>query len=192
MIEYAESREGFVLDATITGKFLDYDSNRWYIEYTLKDHAKTPVPSTAIIDPYLTSTYSIYTEEQIKNYRVNDTIKVAVDSIPVTTNTDSMVVEYKNFKIEDDGEYIELSKTHKKFNTIAVFLNIGAVVCLISGIAFGVKFTKKAKEYIENNQNSSSSGSSTTSSGTPTKKCGYCGYTSSSSGKCPQCGAHLK
>ena len=142
LIKYAEEHPTHIIDAKVVGKFKNIETNRWYLKYTIKPD---DIENNSYLDPYQTSSYAIYTDEQIDKYEVGDKIKVAVNSLPITTETDSMVVEYKDFKLENDVKYSSIKKDYKNFKTMTIVANVFSSLSFASGIAFLVIFILKMK-----------------------------------------------
>lgn len=170
LIEMAMENDDYVRYATITGKYPS-TKNRYYLEYTLHEGPG-----------YEYDTFAIYTKEEVDQFKVGDTIKIAVEDKVVNMFTATIPFDYYNSDITKDAEYMSQSSTR----TILIFIAIGTGVASIALIVLGIKKKKKEQE--------EPLGSSTLAetSSTP-KSCKYCGTRlSSSDSKCPGCGAKIE
>jgi hypothetical protein len=120
----------YLVDGVIISKFQSDTCDKWYVTYYFLDKDGEKV------DGY---TYSIYTWNQVKDMDPGDIIKLAVDSNPITQDTDSINVDYKYTTLEDDGEYAQLLKKRKIMKTAAISLYIVAGALFISSIIKGSK-----------------------------------------------------
>ena len=178
MIQYAENNRdrGYIVEGEVVDKFYNEDAGKYYIVY------KVDVPDSMFdLQGY---TYSVYTLEETSNFRRGESIEIAVDTVPVTSQTDSINVDYKNTTLEDDGEYVitknNLTKARlQKWISVVVF--IGLIVLL-------VYITWKKKKPEESSEKKEEAKVEST-----TYKCAYCGSTySKTRAKCPSCGASLR
>ena len=179
MIDYAKDHEdeGYIVDATVTGKFYHADSERYHIEYRIR------TTYGGYLDGY---TYASYTVEEAANYRINSIIKVAVDSVPITILTDSINMDYENMPLERDGEYLSASKTYKTTNIIRWVLVAIVILMIVILIWYGYKKKELADENEKKEENEKIQESTTT-------QCRYCGSTlDKTDKKCPNCGAGLR
>jgi rubrerythrin len=178
MISYAKQHEddGYIVDAIVAGKYYNTTAEKYYIEYKIAlDNGS-----------YLYGeTYSCYTLQEASKYRINSTIEVAVDSVPITLLTDSVNVDYENMSLEKDGEYVAANKGYKTTNTIKWVL----IVSFIALIAFSVYYAYKKKELADEKENKEKAKEE------PAKGsyCKYCGSSiDPNDRKCPNCGAGLR
>lgn len=183
MISYAEAHrdEGYIVDATVTGKFYNDDAEKYYITYKIR------TDSGLWLKGY---TYSCYTLAQASNFRVNTTIEVAVDSVPITSSTDSITLDYKNMSLENDGEYVNTKNKIKSLRTtIGITVAIGLAI-LAGAILYAYKKKELAEEKEAKEEKEKEEARELNST---TTQCAYCGATySKSEKKCHCCGATLR
>lgn len=131
--EYAKGNENFIQDGYITDAFYNEDAHRWYYTYAI------PYGNGQILEGY---TFSVYTFEEIIKFHINDPIKIAVNSYPVTSLTDSIPMDYKDIPLSNDGEYLE-SVTMRNVSAIVLSVSCGLIVAnILLYVAMAVK-TKK-------------------------------------------------
>ena len=114
---------------------------------------------------------------------------VAVDNYPVTLETDSIPMDFKNFTIDDDEEYqMALTSIRNGKIMLAVGVSVSSVTLLVAIIVF---FTTKKVEKANSNIPSSSNGEDVVINTKQEKNvCAYCGTRlSPNSSNCPNCGA---
>lgn len=174
MIDNAISDTRYQVDATVTGKYYNDYAGKYYITYKIEE---------ANLEG---ETYSTYTLTETGQYRIGTTIKVAVDSIPVNMNTDSIPMHYKGMSIEADGEYSAIKKDISN-NIIGLSISIGVIVLVIFiSITYMYKNSK-----VEDNKTKNESEKTITND--EVSKCNYCGsIVDKKARKCPGCGAGLK
>lgn len=130
---YAKQAKGdssYLVDGIIKSKFQSDTCDKWYVTYYFLDKDGEKV------DGY---TYSIYTWDQVRGLDAGEIIKLAVDSNPITQDTDSINVDYKNTTLEDDGEYVEILKIRNIMKTVAISLYIVAGALLVCSYIKGRK-----------------------------------------------------
>ena len=144
----AEGDDSYFVDGIIVSKFKNEKCDKWYITYYFfdKDNKK--------VDGY---TYSIYTWEQVKDMDNGDIIKLAVDSKPITQDTDSINVDYKNTSLMDDGEYVKIVKSKKNTRNVAIIFICIATTLIGASIFIRVKASKKVLEDDNDSSNTNSS-----------------------------------
>lgn len=135
MIDDAYARQAlgdgsYLVDGVIVSKFQSDSCDKWYVTYYFLDQNDKPVKGY---------TYSIYTWDQVKDKDAGDVIKLAVDSNPITQDTDSINVDYKNTTLKDDGEYAKLLKTRNIMKTAAISLYIVTGALLVVSVIKGKK-----------------------------------------------------
>lgn len=182
VIDYAEANTDYLIDGVIMGKVLNTDCNKYYIRYYFTSYSGKRIENT---------TFSIYTKEQADAFISGATIKLAVDSLPLTLQTDSINVDYKNSKLTDDGEYVKAEKKFKTFTTVSVSIGVVSVIILITGIVVRAKATNRKGEDEYEEQSSTPSTTPTQEFNTQ-KFCCYCGGRINSSIYCPYCGEKQK
>jgi len=129
-------------------------------------------------------TYAVYTITETGNYRVGSTIKVAVDSIPVSYTTDSIPMDYEDMPLENDGEYV---KSKKAMTSNLIWM----IICILIGMGILVltfRYMYKHSKVEEKKETPTVEEKEST-----TSTCAYCGGTfEKSKTKCPNCGANLR
>lgn len=190
MIKVAEKTPGYIIEGTIISTYGNENSDKWYVTYYFKTESGNRVEGY---------TFSIYTFEQASQFMPDDKILLAVDRLPLSSETDSINVDYKNTKLSDDGEYQAFSKRSKIFNII------GAVSICIGIAMFAISIVLRAKAPKQELAEEPKAGSlpplptsSTTQSSQPQSQtqtasmvtCAYCGsHIKSDKSSCPKCGA---
>lgn len=182
MITYAESHPEYLRTGYVTDHFYNENCEKWYFTYKIEqdDHPGY------WLEGY---TYSCYTREEIKNFKINSSIEIAVNSSYVTSKTDSIPLDYKNMPLTKDGEYAQYLKI--KHISIGVLVVTG-VLCIVF-IGLEIHIVTKAKQL----SSSTSSTNKSTEQANLTKnsrKCAYCGQVVNNKyiEKCPYCGAKLE
>ncbi len=181
MIEYAELHNEYLVNGEVTDRFYNEDCDRWYVTYKI-NYQENGVDKT--LNGY---TFSVYTSEAIRSIRVGDSMQLAVNSNPITSNTDSINVDYKNIPLTDDGEYIKCINGKKISITIISIASVVVAGCIAGAILIVIKSKQKqqakvaeekAKELAEEKRLN--------------RRCPYCsGKLSPDDKKCPNCGASL-
>ena len=148
--------------------------DKWYILYEFTaDDGDT-------VDGY---TFSIYTWEQVKEFQRGGKILLAVESLETDRNSDSVNIDFKDFELEDDGEYVYA----KKMKTIAIVvysLFIAGFVALLVAtiITFKKQLQEKEAEEAEKKEREAEENS--------IKHCAYCGSVINETREtCAKCGA---
>jgi len=185
IVSYAKQNPENIVEATITGVYMNTEADKWYIEYNL-------IEDDSLFSReglYIRTTYSMYSDEEIVKYRAGNKISVAVDRMPITVNTDSMSMDFLNYTIEDDGEYQQLIKQRMTYKIIASAILIGSGVLVVLGIVFAVKSSKQTEEDKESDTQLNSEASNS-------KKANYCPYCGCKAEegrkKCEHCGANIR
>lgn len=179
MIERAEENPEYKKTATITDIFYNRDCEKWYITYSIP---YTVEINSLNVDKELSGyTYSIYTREQAREFEIGDTVEVACSSKVITENTDSITMDYKNFPLSADGEYIQTMNS-KKIYIVVLCITSLLVVCGIAYIIVEIKksirksTTKLSPEDLLEDEGNN--------------QCKYCGtILVKGKTKCPNCGA---
>lgn len=168
-----------IVEGTITSTPLNFKCGKYYFTYEFT-HPRFPAHTCS---GYI---YSVFTKEEIEEYRVGDTIDIVVEFTD-NLDADSVPVVFKDFSLEDDGEYVVV-KGWSTATTIAVIVLMGTfVLCFVMIIVNNAKARKLERESGGSRLGDSKSSSSKTAQ---LRKCVYCG-TMIPSGKssCPNCGA---
>ena len=118
-------------------------------------------------------------------FRIDDTIKCAVDSDTITLRTDSVNLDYQG-ALDRDGEYINAKKSKTTMTVvICIFAAVDFVllVCLVKAIKKGIKAEKESKN----------KGKVMGAASAPVARCPYCGTKAKDgSRKCSNCGASIR
>ena len=171
----ANGDDSYFVDGVVISKFKNSGCDKWYITYYFLDKDGKRVEGY---------TYSIYTWEQVKDMDNGDIIKLAVDSKPITQDTDSVNVDYKDTSLMDDGEYAKIVR-HKKNTRNASIILISIAVGLIA-ISIIVR-VKASKKVLNDDQDSDQS------SGNGYRRCACCDrYLEPGETICKDCGARVK
>ncbi len=180
MIEDAEEKlaqgdDSYFVDGIIISKFKNDNCDKWYITYSFLDK------DGRVVEGY---TYSIYTWEQVKDMDNGDIIKLAVDSKPITQDTDSINVDYKNTTLMDDGEYAKIVSNKKNTRNVSIVFICIAVALIGSSIIIRVKASKKVTDDGQDSTNSSNDGY---------RRCRFCDrFLDGDETYCKDCGAKVK
>jgi len=175
MIKFAEAErengnDNYFVDATIYSVEQYGSTDRYYINYYFYSE------DYEVVKGY---TFSVYTYDEVKDINVGDKLEIAVDSYPLTTETDSIDLHYKNTTLADDVEY---QGTKATMNGVAIFVLIAAAIwCLFGFLAHKTKI-KHGEEILPNGD----------LPGEPVYQyvCTYCGgKLMESDANCPHCGA---
>ena len=133
MIAYAEEHPERLIEGTVQTFYLNENCNKYYVTYYFY------TDSNERVDGY---TYSIYTYSQALAIKNAITIQLAVDEYPLTTQTDSINLDYKHLPLEQDGEYV-ISKNNITAHIVTeIFLDLIVILMIIYTI-------KKVKSKIE-------------------------------------------
>ena len=121
MIAYAEDHPDHIIEANVQTFYENENCGKYYVTYYFY------TASSQRVDGY---TFSIYTFEQAREIKHNGTIQLAVDEYPLTTQTDSINMDFKNLPLSEDGEYI-VAKNQIKTIVIIEAVLIGVFVLLV-------------------------------------------------------------
>lgn len=188
MITFAEQkqREGdsrFIIEGTITGKFESEYNNKWYLTYEF-EYLLFPNTSSTLTDTVSGETYAVYNYEDIRSITPGSTILLATYDAVLSENTDTVNIDYKNTKLEDDGYYLHI-KNGDMFPQILCFAVAGGSALLFIFLIF-----KQVKNLKGGSGNEIDEPQTEKSTPSLTKECPYCGATmASSKSKCPNCSA---
>lgn len=154
----------------------DYD--KYYIEYYLYDETGRS---------YEGYSFSVYNLTNAP--KKGSEILLAVDDADIDSTTDSVPMDYKNFTLEDDGEYM-LYKSRLKYYTTGTVVLIIVIVALIGGCILVVATAKRKKE--EQEEAEKKEQTKKAEEAQRKKFCQYCGNRVNETDRnCPQCGARL-
>ena len=182
MIERAEQNENLVVDGEVISVWQDPDgSGKWAFDY------KFTASSGQIVDNGFS--FKVYNSRSEAPHE-GDIIKLAVETENTTILSDSVPMDYKNFELKDDGDYINavrrLNSRRVAYICCYVVIGICVIVCVI--LFFKGK-QKKNADFVEENTQASTAGNATPESDSLTT-CDYCGASiKKGSSSCPNCGA---
>lgn len=190
MIEYAKENPDYQKEGIITAVRYNSYAKKYYFEYS--------IPMVGYGGYYYNGqfytgnqlmgyTYSVYSAEEIKNFRIGQILIFAVDVIPVTTITDSINFGYEDIPLSADGEYVQIKKQILLLSVVCAVL--GAATLAVLGVAV-FKAVKNAKEKQEVAENCATE---TDFKGEKVVRCAYCGsIMENGQGKCKNCGATIQ
>ena len=181
MIEKAQTNENLVVDGTVKDVWQG-DCGKWYITY------KFTASTGEIVDNgYSFCVYSSRAEAPSEH----STIKLAVPSEYTDKNSDSVPMDYIEYGIEKDGDYILAKKsvTQAKWQLSICIVGLTAII-LICVITFIKSKQKTPNAYADANNSNSQLGNTIADNRT---NCEYCGCAiNPTDTKCPSCGARIK
>ncbi len=188
MVQKAEINPSLKKQGTITDYFYNEDCKKWYYIYEIEIENS--------VKPLEGYTYSLYTFEQISKLNVGDVIEIAVNNPNVNLYTDSVPMDFKDFELEDDGEYIEAKKTKKIMTTMIVIFSILSAALVVGAIVYMVK-TKKREDLEQQEEKTRVEEKHELEKKALEKdldwRCEYCGsLNKSGKSKCSTCGAGRK
>ena len=168
MIVYAEEHPEYMITGKIQTKFYNEDAGKWYLTYYFYTDENVRV------DGY---TFSIYNDSEVQHFHSGDDIQLAVDSIPLTEQTDSINYDYKNKALSDDGEYISAVGTIR----VSVIVECGFFITLVFVIVSIIKDYKTLASKVDENGNAEIKYKYI---------CTYCGgKLTETDSSCPHCGS---
>lgn len=171
----AQGDDSYFVDGIIISKFKNDNCDKWYVTYYFLDNQGKKVEGY---------TYSIYTWEQVKDMDNGDIIKLAVDTNPITQDTDSINLDYKNTTLNDDGEYIKIIKSKENTQRVGIIALVIGGLLVAGAIIIRIKASHKVLEDSQDFTEFSNSGR---------KLCKYCGgYLKSGDTICSDCGGRVK
>lgn len=173
MISYAEAHNEYIVTGKVTGKFYNDDCDKWYITYSIK------IDETSNLKGY---TFSVYTLDEVSAFQIGNSIDIAVDSVPITLETDSIPLDYKDMPLSRDGEYVDFVSAKTK-SIVALVIEVLALIGSIAGI---VVVVLKNKQVVTDDKPESN----TTSQTKEPTRCAYCGaIVDENENTCHSCGA---
>lgn len=186
MIERAEQDPELIVDGIVISVWQDGNgSGKWAFDY------KFTASNGDIVDNGYS--FKVYSSRSTAPHE-GDTIKLAVDTKNSTKLSDSVPMDYKNFSLDDDGDYINAKRNIKSSRVLFIISLVGTGICIAIMVIMVVRAKQKTDgKYEDNNNSQNSTGNSqTTRNNTNSTTCEYCGASISSSDKsCPNCGAKL-
>lgn len=190
MVDYAESNSNYRTTATITGFYQSY-SGKYYYNYKFKMDPSSA--SSFYIDGY---TYCLYTEDDLPSIAVGTTITIAIsDNVNnISFDCDSVPMDIKHFRPEDDGEFQALQRSAETNKKVGIVTLIIAGIMLATTITLWILFLKKTdkNEYEKSKSGTITSSSINIDTNPKTKYCSYCGSAlNSNATSCHCCGARV-
>ncbi len=142
MIDNAKANpDDLIVDGVVKSKFYNTTVKKWYVTYKFLDD------NGVWVDGY---TFALYSNEEAMEFKTNDTIKLAVDGVPITQETDSIPLDYEYMPLEKDGYYVVYKNQHRGAK-IAQGVCIGIAVGFIV-LIYVIAYTNKKK--VEDSSNS--------------------------------------
>ena len=184
MIDYAQadSSRGLITEGRVTDKFYNSDVDSWYFTYEIEYVQNGETQSLNGESCY------VYTNETIKNIRIGDVMLFAVNSNPITADTDSVNVDYKDIPLTDDGEYMQCINSRK----VCVVVLIVAIIA-IAGSVFGIVTIIKKSRQKEEALAAEAKAKETAEQKRLNRHCPYCNSKlDPNDKKCDNCGASLE
>lgn len=179
MIKDAENNpDELQINGEVTSIYYKTEYNKYYYEYRFYDNKGNKY------DGY---TFSVYTLDNVPSK--GDIVKLAIDDKKIDDNTDSIPMDYINFSLEDDGEYVAI-KAEKKTHTTVLIVTCVLVVGALVGIFLVYATAKRKKEEeIESEKRLEQEKQETENK---KKYCQYCGTKLKPDDRnCPHCGAKI-
>ena len=174
MIADAEANTDLQTIGKVKAVYFQDDYDKYYIEYYLYDE---------IGRSYEGYTFSVYTLENAP--KKGTEILLAVDDVNIDSTTDSIPMDYKNFTLKDDGEYM-FYKSRLQYYTIAIVVSIFLVLVLVGGYILVIATAKRKEEDAKREKQEQEEKEERK------KYCQYCGSKLDETDKnCPQCGARI-
>ena len=179
MVQNAEENSLYLTSAKITGRFYNDTADKYYLTYTIK---------TALDQTLEGETFCTYTLKESMQFEIGESVPVAVDSVTITLDTDSCLMDFKEMPIERLGEY---TYTKGQITTTAIMTSIfgvASVGLLVASIVISVKYKELAPSTTKDDENK-------TQNSQPAEKentwvCEYCGNVNDNKElHCTQCGA---
>jgi hypothetical protein len=178
MIDTAQAEQ--IIDAKVKGQFLG-EGGKYYITYNIE------LPNGSYLwsaDGYSFSMYSMAEASAI--YR-NGTIQVVVDGLPLTGETDSIPLDYRDFELDDDGSYTAVMRRTKIMRVMSYTAGAALLILLF----FIVKLTFSHKQTEEESKAAAIPAGAEQGQGRI--YCAYCGgVMEAGRDSCPRCGSRTK
>lgn len=178
MVQTALADSRYVVDGEVEDHFYKTEYGKYYITYSFV------ADDGSEVDGY---TFSIYKLENLPTK--GSKIKIAVNDISTDEDTDSIPMDYVNFTLEDDGEYV-LYKQNKAKTVRSVVICGLIMVAIVAGYILIIVTSKKKEEEKEAEQKAEQKAKEEAEN--KKRFCEYCGSrVEPSDNVCPQCGARL-
>ena len=176
---YKEEREIKRLDGWFIAKETEMKKDdKYYITYTFYSNERT----------YSGYSFSIYTMDTAP--KKGTEILLAIDDETIDSSTDSIPMDYKNYTLEDDGEYMML-KEQLSYNRAMGIGGVVVAILLVGGSLLVISTAKKKEE--EKAEEEKKVEQEKKQEEERKKYCQYCGTKVNPEDKiCEQCGARLQ
>ena len=179
MVLNASVNTEYMVKGEVKDQFYKREYGKYYITYTFR------TSTGGKVEGY---TFSIYTIENLP--AKGSDIWLAVNDRVVDSDTDSIPMDYINFTLEDDGEYLLYKQ--KRAESVRSAIITGVVVAALIGGSALVIFTAKKKQ----EEKAAAEKAEVKAKEVAEEKkrfCEYCGArVEQSNSICPQCGARLR
>lgn len=176
MVQDAQADTDLQTEGIVTSVFYKTEYNKYYFEYKFYDDSRHSY------DGY---TFSVYTIDNVP--KKGDRIALAIDDETIDENTDSIPMDYINFTLEDDGQYLVNKKGSKEALTGLIICGAIAVGSLVGVFIVYATAKRKKEEEIESEKCSEQEKQAVENK---KKYCQYCGTKINPDDRnCPQCGA---
>lgn len=178
LIKHAREND-YIVEGKVEDMFFNPDADKYYIIYRIE------YDFPFYLEGY---SYSVYTLEEAMSL-MNKTIRIAVQSVPVTEYTDSVPMDYENMPLKRDGEYTN-AVSELKVGTVLMSVGFILLALSIAGvITFSVLDAKKKKAEQDESQIEKNKNATVTKS----RYCAYCGSKlGENERQCQACGARNK
>ena len=184
MIDRAEQDPELIVDGVVISVWQDENgSGKWAFDYEFT------ASNGEIVDNGFS--FKVYNSRSSAPHE-GETIKLAVDTKNTTKLSDSVPIDYKNFSLDDDGDYINTKKNINRSRVTFILSLVGTGICIAVIVIMVVRAKQKNGNVYEDNNTEGSSTNQSTQNNTNSTTCEYCGASISSNDKsCPNCGARL-
>lgn len=185
MINTAKAEQ--TVQAEVKGQFLG-EGGKYYITYNIK------LPNGNYLWAENGYSFSLYSMTEASAIYSGGTIQIIVDRLPLTSDTDSIPLDYTNFELEDDGSYIAEMRTVQITRVISYIAGALLLVLLffIVKLAFSHKQTEEETKAAATIPVSTGAGQA---QGQTDNRiyCAYCGgVMEAGQDSCPRCGSRTK
>ena len=168
----------------VKDKFYNQSAGKWYVTYVFKT-----TDGSEWVEGY---TYSVYDNTEAYAFVIGQNIELAVNSNPITTDTDSIPTDYKNMPLEKDGEYTNTKKSISGSRIGYVLCFAGTIGLIVLAVRLEIK-AKKDEKLEKDAERQFELDRDAAKEKAKTHFCPYCGSKMPADiHTCPNCGANLK
>lgn len=179
----SDADQDHIVDGTITA----IKKNSWCEKYYFEYEFVNPNLESSIFPKVKGYIYSIFTEDEIANYSVGDTIEIAIEDSNNWAEPDSIPTLFAEYEWIDDGEVPVVEKWNRIQGVCTTCTIVAFVVGIVITSVAGKKVRKlesevaeKVKEEIKKEDSSQKN----------VRKCAYCGSIQKDDATtCPNCGS---